>query len=219
MAGAGGLDRQIRWVHILEISTMENLIYGGEMILATGVGFNLDTTHSVRYMEKLIQQNAACLCIEIGPYFHVVPEELRELAEHSGFPLILLPPSIRFVDITQDLHSLIINRHHRTLRELEGISREFHRLTLTANGTLNVLKLLHKSTGTQLIYRPLNGTPVCYPPLAADLQSQLLLSTDACFNEQEADPTPGTETIPQPHLISGSQIVLQTIGVLNQKWA
>lgn len=219
MAGAGGLDRQIRWVHILEISTMENLIYGGEMILATGVGFNLDTAHSVRYMEKLIQQNAACLCIEIGPYFHAVPEELRELAECSGFPLILLPPSIRFVDITQDLHSLIINRHHRTLRELEGISREFHRLTLTANGTLNVLKLLHKSTGTPLIYRPLNGTPVCYPPLTADQQSQLLASTDACFKEQEAAPSTGTETVLQPHLISGRQIVLQTIGVLHQKWA
>jgi PucR family transcriptional regulator, purine catabolism regulatory protein len=219
MAGAGGLDRQIRWVHILEISTLENLIYGGEMILATGVGFNLDTAHSVRYMEKLIQQNAACLCIEIGPYFHAVPEELRDLAERSDFPLILLPPSIRFVDITQDLHSLIINRHHRTLRELEGISREFHRLTLTANGTLNVLKLLHKSTGTQLIYRPLNGTPVCYPPLTADQQSQLLLSTDTCFKEQEAAPSPDTETVPQPHLISGSQVVLQTIGVLNQKWA
>ncbi|RAU97359.1 PucR family transcriptional regulator [Paenibacillus sp. YN15] len=219
MAGAGGLDRQIRWVHILEISTLENLIYGGEMILATGVGFNLDTAHSVRYMEKLIQQNAACLCIEIGPYFHAVPEELRELADRCGFPLILLPHSIRFVDITQDLHSLIINRHHRTLRELESISREFHRLTLTANGTLNVLKLLHKSTSTQLIYRPLNGTPVCYPPLTADKQDQLLASTDACFKEQEAAPSAGADTVPKPYFAAGSQIVLQSIGVLNQNWA
>lgn len=206
-------------MHILEISTLENLIYGGEMILATGVGFNLDTAHSVRYMEKLIQQNAACLCIEIGPYFHTVSEELRELAERCSFPLILLPHSIRFVDITQDLHSLIINRHHRTLRELESISREFHRLTLTAHGTLNVLKLLHKSTSTQLIYRPLNGAPVCYPPLTADKQTQWLAITDACFKEQETVPSAGKDSSPHPHFVSGSQIVIQTIGVLNQSWA
>lgn len=219
VAGSGGLDRQIRWVHILEISTLENLIYGNEMILATGVGFNLDTAQSVRYMEKLIQQNAACLCIELGPYFQAVSQDLQELADRCSFPLILLPHSIRFVDITQDLHSLIINRHHRTLRELESISREFHRLTLAANGTLNVLKLLHQSTSTQLIYRPLNGAPVCYPPLAADKQSQLLALTDACFKEQEDNRTAGADTAPNPHFAGDAQIAIQAIGVLNQSWA
>lgn len=38
-AGSSGLDREIRWVHILEISEADELLHGGEMILTTGVGF------------------------------------------------------------------------------------------------------------------------------------------------------------------------------------
>jgi PucR family transcriptional regulator, purine catabolism regulatory protein len=216
VAGASGLDRQIRWVHILEISSLEKLIYGNEMILATGVGFNLDAATSVSFMDKLIQQNAACLCIEIGPYFHSVSEELLELADRSGFPLILFPHSVRFVDITQDLHSLIINRHHRTLRELEGISREFHRLTLTAQGTLNVLKLLYKSTHTQLLYRPLSGNPVCYPPISGEEQASLLQYTDRSFGELN-DSRP--DAAPSLGSYTGRTVILKPIGALNQTWA
>lgn len=216
VAGASGLERQIRWVHILEIPSLEKLIYGGEMILSTGVGFNADAATSVGYMDKLIQQNAACLCIEIGPYFHAVPEELLELADQSGLPLILFPHSTRFVDITQDLHSLIISRHHNTLRELESISREFHRLTLTAQGTLNVLKLLHKSIHTQLLYRPLNGSPVAYPALSAEDLAGLLHYTDSRFRSlDESKP----EAAPSLGDYRDQTVIMKPVGALNQTWA
>ncbi|MDF2922246.1 MAG: hypothetical protein K0R57_1160 [Paenibacillaceae bacterium] len=215
-AGAGGLDRQIRWVHILETPSLEKLINGNEMILTTGIGFNLDAATSVSFMEKLIAQNASCLCIEIGAYFQAVPEELLALADRCHFPLILFPDTVRYVDITQDLHSLIINRHYRTLRELESISREFHRLTLTAHGTLSVLKLLHKSTQTQLIYRPLSGQPVCYPPLSADRQEALVQFTDRCFKEQD-DSKP--DAAPYLHDWNDKPAIIKSIGVLNQTWA
>ncbi|WP_372663590.1 PucR family transcriptional regulator ligand-binding domain-containing protein [Cohnella sp.] len=74
VAGEKGLNRQIRWVHILEITHFEKLIHGQEMILTTGLGFNLDAVSSVAFMEKLIRQNASCLCIEIGPYFEQVSD-------------------------------------------------------------------------------------------------------------------------------------------------
>lgn len=215
-AGASGLDRPIRWVHILEISSLEKLIDGNEMILATGIGFNLDAVSSVAYLEKLIQQNAACLCIELGTYFQSVSEELRKLADRNDFPLILFPQSVRFVDITQDLHSLIINRHHRTLRELESISREFHRLTLTAQGTLNVLKLLHKSTRAQLIQMPLQGHPVSFPPLSAGEQEPLLQFIRNRLDEaDEVAP----DAAPDVMTYRNQFILLKPVGALNQTWA
>lgn len=215
-AGAGGLDRQIRWVHILEVPGLEKLLDGNEMILTTGVGFHLNEDSFAAYVLKLIHHQAACLCIEKGPYFNNVSDRLRQLADEHSFPLILFPGSVRFVDITQDLHSLIISRHHRTLQELESISRQFHRLSLTAQGTLDVLKLLYKSTHRQLLYRPLGGHPVFFPAVPKEQEAVLLQELDAFFNNlQEAAP----DGAPASTLIREQTAVLKPIGALHQTWA
>jgi purine catabolism regulator len=216
VAGEKGLNRQIRWVHILEITHFEKLIHGQEMILTTGLGFNLDTESSVTYMEKLIQQNASCLCIEIGQYFEQVSDELIELADQAGFPLILFPHTVRFVDITQDLHSLIINRHHKMLQELESISREFYRLTLNAQGTSNVLKLLHKSTQNQIVYRPLHGNPLFFPSMPPDQQEAMLQFLDTCGEELYGIKP---NSAPNLHEYGDYTLVSKPVGALEQTWA
>ena len=40
VAGEDGLDRQVKWSHVLEVIEFEALINGGEMILTTGVAYN-----------------------------------------------------------------------------------------------------------------------------------------------------------------------------------
>lgn len=216
VAGAAGLYRRIRWVHILEITNFETLIHGEEMILTTGMGFAGKADSPLAFMRGLVGRRAACLCIELGPNFPEVPRELQELADRHAFPLIVFPRTVRYVDITQDLHSAIINRHHLMLQELERLSRAFHRLTLTSQGALNVLKLLHKSTGAQLVYRPLAGKPTCFPPLRPDEQAALLEQTAGLAAEAEA-----VKPDSAPHVESrgGAYWVLKPVGALDQTWA
>ncbi|MBB3110769.1 purine catabolism regulator [Paenibacillus phyllosphaerae] len=218
IAGAGGLSRTIRWVHILEITSFETLIHGEEMILTTGMGFQLTTDSSVAvaFVQALMDRNAACLCIELGPNFPAAPPELIELADRHNFPIILFPHTVRYVDITQDLHSIIINRHHLMLQELERLSREFHRLTLASQGALSVLKLLHKSTQAQLLYRPLTGKPIFFPPAASSEQTELLRIAAACSEEMgEIRPN----AAPYLHEEEDRYFVLKPIGALEQTWA
>ncbi|MFD1903472.1 PucR family transcriptional regulator ligand-binding domain-containing protein [Paenibacillus rhizoplanae] len=144
IGGRNGLNRAVRWVHVLESASLESLIHGEEMILTTGMSASTDLGAALSFMQNLIDKNAACLCIELGAYFSAIPQEMTDLSNLHDFPLIQFTRTVRFVDITLDLHSLIINRHHRMLQELESISREFHRLTLTSQGTLKVLQLLCK---------------------------------------------------------------------------
>ncbi|TYP75465.1 PucR family transcriptional regulator ligand-binding domain-containing protein [Paenibacillus methanolicus] len=215
-AGAAGLHRRIRWVHILEITNFETLIHGEEMILTTGMGFAEKADSPLAFMRGLIGRKAACLCIELGPKFPEAPRELMELADRHAFPLIVFPRTVRYVDITQDLHSAIINRHHLMLQELERLSRAFHRLTLASQGTLNVLKLLHQSTGAQLVYRPLAGKPTCFPPLRPDEQAPLLEQTAARAAETE---TVKPDVAPLVEERDGQYRVLKPIGALDQTWA
>lgn len=119
-------------------------------------------------------KNISCLCIEIGPTFPVVPNELIEIADLHELPVIIFSNTIRFIDVTQDLHGLIINRQYMLLQDLERISREFHRLTLTSQGVINIVKLLQTSTKAQVIYYSLDGQASFIPGMSIQSQKEML---------------------------------------------
>lgn len=216
IGGKSGLNRSIRWVHVLESASFESLIHGEEMILTTGIGIGVDVPSSLAFMENLIHKNAACLCIEIGTYFSSVPRELVELANKHDFPLIIFNRTVRFVDITLDLHSLIINRHHRMLQELESISREFHRLTLTSQGAIKVLQLLSKSTRTQIVYMQLQGKPLFFPALSPEDQAPLLRFFADFSEEMEGSPP---DASPYTREYGNKTMMIKPVGALDQTWA
>jgi purine catabolism regulator len=216
VAGKNGLNRRIRWVHILEVSQFDALIHGEEMILFTGINFQSSSVSPVSYLQKLIELNASCLCVEMGYYFDTIPKEMIELADKYDFPLIVLPAGIRFVDITQDLHSLIINRHYHMLKNLENLSREFNRLSLAPKGVSNILKLLYQSTKSQIIYVPLKGKPFLMPSLPPSEEGELL---EFISTKLGLDSTRETHAIPYSWPYKQKTILLHPIQAMGQTWA
>lgn len=163
IAGSQGLNRPVKWSHILEVKEFESLINGGELILTTGVGLQLGLPTQLLYVKKLIEKNAACICIEMGTYFKEVPIELIELADEHDFPIIIFEKVVKFVDISQDLHTLIINHHHKMLFQLDHLSREFIELSLSSNGILKILKELHRYFRQNAFFIASSTKPYYYP--------------------------------------------------------
>lgn len=214
VAGETGLNRHVRWVHVLEVADVELLVHGEEMILTTGIPFQGDAQQAAAQLERLIKHNVSCLCIELGKHFGEIPQAMLELADRHGFPLIVFPVVVRFVDITQDVHSLIINKHHLILQDLERISRQFHRLTLTSQGVTSVLKLLQTSVNAQVVYLPMDGNQLAVPSLAPE------------HKEWPAQLYQWLRTIPERtqsapyHGNLGEHFILaQPVGALGKTWA
>lgn len=216
VAGHDGLHRRIRWVHVLETTEVETLIHGEEMILSTGIGFSSDIASCLAYLRKLIDLHASCLCIEMGKYFDRIPEEMIHMADESAFPVIIFPEKVRFVDITQDLHASLINQHYQRLHELEKISREFHRLTLTSQGIYQVLKLLYQSSKLQVVYYPLYGQSQFVPRIHPNDQEALLqfIQDHLKFNSDT-----DTHGLPYEWKYRGKSLLLQPVGAMGQTWA
>lgn len=210
VAGHKGLKRRVRWVHVLETTEVETLIHGEEMILTTGIGFSFDTRSCLAYLRELIDSNASCLCVEMGKYFQEVPQEMIDMANEFHFPIIIFQEVVRFVDITQDLHSSLIHQHVQRLHDLEKISREFHRLTLSSQGTHHVLKLLHQSSRMQVIYYPLQGQVAFVPPMNPCEQEVLL-----AFIQQQL----GIPVWTGEWNYKGKNLLLQPVGAMGQTWA
>lgn len=215
-AGKQGLQRLVRWVHIIEVIQFEQLLQGGEMILTTGAAFKSDTELFMTYLEQLINKNVSCLCIEMGHYLSSVPQEWIHAAESNHFPLIIFPQAVRFIDITQDIHAHIINQHHKALQDLEKISREFHRMTLSSQGVTHVLGLLQSSTKAQVIYVPLDGQPKFIPHLGSRESGQWL---DFLENRLVESQINGNTAAPSVMEVEGQTVIVQPVGPMGKTWA
>lgn len=163
IAGFGGMDRRVKWSHILETNEFDTLINGGELILTTGIGLQSDLSSQLKYVMKLIEKGVACLCIELGSSVKEVPPEITNLANQHDFPIILFEDIVKFVDITQDLHTFIINQHHEMLSQLDKLSRKFIALSLTHNGILKILQEIHEHFGENTFFISKSKKPYYYP--------------------------------------------------------
>ncbi|GGC76286.1 hypothetical protein GCM10007216_03550 [Thalassobacillus devorans] len=169
VAGAEGLSRPVKWTHILETKDFDLLINGGELILTTGSGLELDSANEETY-QRLINKNAAGICIEKGEYFSELSTNIIELANQHKFPIIVFENLVKFVDITQDLHTSIINQHHQKLHELSELTTEFTHLSLSHNGILKILKKLHDYFRLPALFIADDSHSYYHPPEKKELE-------------------------------------------------
>ncbi|WP_431027660.1 PucR family transcriptional regulator [Lysinibacillus sp. LZ02] len=179
IAGHKGLHRSVKWTHILEITDFDKFINGGELILTTGLGLQLEIDRQIAYVQNLIHHNAAALCIEIGHYFDYVPEQLIRIADEHAFPIIIFEKTVRFIDITQDLHAFIINQYQQTLTQLDSMSKIFMKLSLMPNGIMKILNVLHEHTNAHLFFIADESKNVYYP---IEAKHSLLYMEQQCQN-------------------------------------
>jgi purine catabolism regulator len=168
------LDRIVRWVHIMEITNVGHLLDGHELILTTGIGWKDEEEVSLDFLRQLIELNAAGLCVELGAYAKQPSERMKQLALASDFPLIFFHEEVRYIDITRDLHTFFINRHHQMIASLDRLTNRFNRMLLSGLGSLPLLKLLHENTGKLVALLPVRGDPVFIPALPKPAQERKL---------------------------------------------
>lgn len=192
IAGSKCLDRSVEWVHILEAGHNGILINGNELILTTNVFFENNKNVYLSYLEDLIQQKAAAFCVSAEE--DTIPDDVIEFAEKSSFPLIILEKTVKFVDITMDLHTLIVNRRAKTLLELESFSKELSNLSLQSKSISNILQAFHRILSLQIIYYPMTGSPIFLPQIKQPEHEEYLKQLKDHFDSDSTTATYGPQT-------------------------
>lgn len=153
IAGAEGLSRLIKWIHILEKIEVKNLIKGNELILTTGMSLQNNEPGFHRFIEELATLQVAGLCIEYGTYMQEIPPSIIELANRLELPIIVFTQEVPFVEITQDLHSLLINQQYEMIKQLDAYSQDINKYSLKVNSYEQLLMYLHKYLNMQVVYQ------------------------------------------------------------------
>ncbi|MGN7359112.1 PucR family transcriptional regulator [Paenibacillus sp. SAFN-054] len=203
IAGAGGQGRRVEWVHILEIANVAPFVTKNDFILTTGLWLRHSEQQRLSYMQQLIHQEAAGLCVELGTSIENIPGEIIELADASDFPLIVFEQPVRFVEITQDIHGLLINQQHQLLKDLEAYSRRLQQITLQSTDVNAILHVLYEYTGQQVVYHSTVDTNKFVPRgIAAAAADEITALYRRRVEESEtAQQEAGAYTLPQDRVL------------------
>jgi purine catabolism regulator len=130
VVGGRGMDRLVRWVHISDYLDIASSLRGGELLLTSGFRMGGDPAAQTQYADDLAAAQVAAVVLEAGKDFVRVPEPLVAACENNDLPLILLRTPTPYVDITENVHTALINSHYEALSAAQSIGEDLTRLLL-----------------------------------------------------------------------------------------
>ncbi|MFT2817233.1 PucR family transcriptional regulator [Leifsonia sp. A12D58] len=165
LAGADSLERSVRWVHVNESLGAAELLNGGELLLATGVGWSTDDAALDAFADDLVRVGAAGLVLELGVRFSSVPRALVEACAARDFPLIALHREIKFVSVTEAVHSRIIADQMDALRARDQVNELFTGLSLRGSPPDYIVAQLGRTLNAPVVLEDLNHQVVAVESL------------------------------------------------------
>ncbi|MFJ8629659.1 PucR family transcriptional regulator [Streptomyces sp. NPDC093568] len=121
VAGAGQLDRPVRWVHVAEAPDVGVMLSGGEMVLTTGVLLAGDEDKQAEYIRSLHRAEAAAVVLGLGRAFPAPPDVMRRAAERCGLPMVVLHRPFPFADLTEEVQSRLVRRKFAAVSLSESV--------------------------------------------------------------------------------------------------
>ncbi len=133
LAGEGGLDLPVRWVHISELLDPTRWLSGGELLLTTGI--QLDSSERQReFVARLADHQLAGLGVGTGFRYDRVPEAMLEVGAEREFPIFEVPYEVPFIAITEAAFTELVNEQYGVLRRAIAAHERLERIVLSERG-------------------------------------------------------------------------------------
>ena len=209
LAGAGTLDRPVRWVHVAELPSLTDLLEGGELVLTTGLAFGESGAAAADYLDGLGRAGAAGVLVEIPGTRPAAAAALAEGARGSSLPVIRLHRQIRFVEVTEVVHRRIVAQQLEQVEKARQVHEVFTLLSLQSAGVQEIVDRAAQLLGTPVVLEDTAHLVVAFAAAAVPAQDLL---QDWQRRSRAARATAETGT-------AGDECWLQTpVGQGSQRW-
>jgi purine catabolism regulator len=135
LAGAGGLDRVVQRLNIMEVPDILPWVKPHELLLTTGYPVRDDPAALVQLLRDLDDRGLAALAIKLHRYIDEVPPGLLEEADRRDFPVIEFPQGVGFDDVLNEVLGTLLNRQAALAARTEEVHRALVSVVLEG-GTL-----------------------------------------------------------------------------------
>lgn len=191
VAGAAGLDRHLRWAHVVAGAGAIALLDGGELILTTGAGWPTSPAALTTLATEIVEANPAAVVLELGPHFATAPAPLAQACSEREIPLIVLHREVRFVQLTQRIHQRILATQHEALTARAEVHTMLTELGLNRSPVDYVVERLSETLGAPVVLEDSTGRVVAWT--ARDRDPEAVLA--AWANPEHEQHSDGTEQV------------------------
>ncbi len=169
LVGGDALDARVRWLHVSDSAGVARLLDGGELLLSTGSSWPEDPADLRRFVGELADAGLSGLVLELGTHFHYAPRAVVEAAAKRGLALIVLHREVKFVTLTEAVHSRIIAGQMDALRARDEVRERFTALVLRGSPADFIVHQLAQTLGASIVLENLAHEVVAAEvPLAAE---------------------------------------------------
>src|SRR6266545_4575626 len=123
LAGAGGLDRMVQRLNVMEVPDILPWVKPHELLLTTGYPLRHDPDALVGLVAELDARGLAALAIKLHRYLDAVPASMLAEADRRGFPIIEFPDGVGFDDVLHEVLSELLNQQAAVLARSEEVHR------------------------------------------------------------------------------------------------
>lgn len=161
------LDSPVRWVHVSELLDIAGLLSGGELVLSTGLQLEKEPQQIASYVRSLEDAGAAGLMLELTAPMPGTTSALLAAAATSRLPVVVVHRRVRFVEITETVHRLIVAEQLEKVERSRDVHEVFTALSLESAGTSQVVDQAATMIGTAVILEDLQHHVVAHNALGA----------------------------------------------------
>lgn len=220
VAGRAGLDRSIRWAHVVAGAGAIPLLEGGELILTTGAGWPTDRLALDALAQSVAAAAPAAAILELGAHFDAAPAELVNACERHAIPLIVLHREVRFVQITQRVHQRVLAAQTEALAARADVHTMLTELGLNRSPVDYVVERLAETLDAPVVLEDSAGRVVAWAggellpqaalaPWAATHSVALPSGADSVAVEAQGKRWGRLSALPGPPHAAGRRTVLE----------
>lgn len=134
IAGAGGLDRQIKSITVLEVPEIAKWVNGDEFILTSLYAVKDDLEAQLQLVERLNASGAAGLGIKPAHFIGTIAKEILETGNKLNFPIIEIPENVNYLELMSPVMHALFNNKVVLQEDLERATKILNELSLKDQG-------------------------------------------------------------------------------------
>lgn len=157
-----GLDTPVRWVHVSEVLDLSGLLSGGELVLTTGLELEKEPDVTPSFIRSLEAASAAGLIVELVGQRERSLHALRAAAQASALPVIIVQRRVRFVEITEVVHRMIVAEQLERVERARDVHEAFTVLSLESAETEQVVAQAAAMIGGPVVLEDLSHLVLAY---------------------------------------------------------
>jgi len=149
LAGEKGLGREVSQVTVGEVPDIGDWLTGNELVLSTFFGVETTSDAQVEFTRKIIKAGAAALLVKPGRFISQVDPQIISLGKRHNFPIVEVPPDIRWTHIIAEISERIVGEHVSLLRRSQDIHQRLLDVVIDGGSWQSIA-----NTTSQLLGKP-----------------------------------------------------------------